>query len=316
MGAAAPGTRRASDVASRPRAPGLLRRPRFSVVIPAYNEENFIGDCLDSLSRQDFGGRYEIIVVDNNSADDTARVARSRGATVVLEERQGVCWARQRGSELAAGEIIISTDADTVYPADWISRIDQEFRRDAAVVAVAGPFRFAAAPWWARAWTGALFGYVRAVSALTRRVPYIPAANVAFRADAWTGYETWATQGGDELDLLRRLQARGRVAFVHDNRVLTSPRRLSRGMAYGIFVTIFYYYAFGYLVNRLARRRVVGMAPAVRASTASATTARASTARASTARAGAGAATARWRLLLLSAWASFIIAAAYLCVRW
>lgn len=239
-------------------------RPRFSIVIPAYNEEKFIGDCLDSLLRQDFRDPYEIIVVDNKSTDETAAVAKSRGVTVVREERQGVCWARQRGSELATGEIIVSTDADTVYPANWLSRIDREFRGAGAPVAVAGPFRFVDAPWWARIWTRTLFGYVRAVGVVTRRVPYVPAANVAFRAESWTGYDTWATQGGDELDLLRRLQARGRVAFVPDNAVFTSSRRLSRGMVYGIFVAIFYYYVFGYLINRVARRQIVGMAPAFR----------------------------------------------------
>lgn len=316
MGTAATRVREASDPASCRCAPGSEDhltpdaaqrrsrdsreprdcRPRFSVVIPAYNEEQFIGDCLDSLLRQDFGDPCEIIVVDNNSTDDTAAVAKSHGATVVREERQGVCWARQRGSEMATGEIIISTDADTVYPANWLSRIDQEFRGDSAPVAVAGPFRFVGAPWWARVWTRVLFGYVRGVSAVTRRVPYIPAANVAFRADSWPGYDTWATQGGDELDLLRRLQARGRVVFAHDNPVFTSSRRLSQGMIYGIFVAIFYYYVFGYVVNRVARRRIVGMAPAFRS-------------------AAPNAGKARWWRLLLGVSGFFIVAAAYMYVR-
>ncbi|MBO0805817.1 MAG: glycosyltransferase family 2 protein [Nocardiopsaceae bacterium] len=241
------------------------RRPRFSIVIPAYNEAAFIGDCLDSLMRQDFGDPYEIIVVDNNSTDDTALIARSRGVTVVQEERQGVCWARQRGSEIATGEIIVSTDADTVYNREWLSRIDREFRGPQAPIAVAGPFRFLDAPWWGKVWTGVLFGYVYAASRATKRLPYIGAANVAFLKSAWPGYNTYATQGGDELDLLRNLQARGTVAYVHDNPVFTSSRRLSRGLAYNAFVTLFYYYALGYVLNRVACRTLVGMAPAFRA---------------------------------------------------
>jgi glycosyltransferase involved in cell wall biosynthesis len=239
-------------------------RPRFSVIIPAYNEAAFIGECLDSLLRQDFADAYEIIVVDNKSTDDTALIAKSRGVIVVWEERQGVCWARQRGTELANGEIIVSTDADTVYGSDWLSRIDQEFRGDDTRVAVAGPFRFVDAPWWGRAWTRGLFGYVRIVSRATRRVPYIAAANVAFLKSAWPGYKTYATQGGDELDLLRNLQARGTVAFVPDNAVFTSSRRLSKGLIYNIFVALFYYYVFGYMMNRLTCRAFVGMAPAFR----------------------------------------------------
>ena len=51
--------------------------PRFSVVIPAFNEERLIGECLQSLARQDFAGGYEVIVVDNNCTDDTAEIGRA-----------------------------------------------------------------------------------------------------------------------------------------------------------------------------------------------------------------------------------------------
>src|ERR1700740_3471780 len=111
--------------------------PRFSVVIPAYNEAEFLGSCLDSLRAQDFRDPYEIIVVDNNSTDATADAARSRGVTVVHEPKPGVCSARQRGTAAARGEIVVSTDADTTFGSDWLSRIDRAFRDDPARVAVA-----------------------------------------------------------------------------------------------------------------------------------------------------------------------------------
>jgi glycosyltransferase involved in cell wall biosynthesis len=168
-------------------------RLRFSIVIPAYNEEAFIGATLRSLLAQDLADPYEIVVVDNNSSDETAWVAAAHGAIVVREERQGVCWARQRGTEIAAGEIIVSADADTFYETGWLSRIDPEFRKDSGCVAVVGPFRFADAPRWGQAWTSFLFGFVFVVSRLTRRVPYVAAANLAFRKEDWFGYNTYAT---------------------------------------------------------------------------------------------------------------------------
>jgi glycosyltransferase involved in cell wall biosynthesis len=237
---------------------------RFSVVIPARNEENFLGDCLDSLLDQDFPGAYEIIVVDNNSTDRTASVAMARGVKLVSEAQPGVCRARQAGTSAAVGEIVVSTDADTVYGRDWLSRIDSAFLADPAVVAVAGPCRFVDAPWWGRIYAGSLFRSVNFLSRVTGRVPYVAAANLAFRKDAWHGYDTHATQGGDELGLLRGLRRRGAVRFDAGNPVFTSSRRMRRGLAYNFAVTFLFYYVIGYSLNRMSRRTVVGMAPAFR----------------------------------------------------
>ncbi len=244
-------------------------RPRFSVVVPAYNEAKFLGGCLDSLRAQDFPGPYEVIVVDNNSTDGTGDLARSRGVTVVHEPRAGVCSARQSGTSAASGEIVVSTDADTVFSPGWLSRIDQAFREDPGRVAVAGPCRFVDPPWWGRIYTGVLFGVVSLVARITGRILYVTATNIAFRKSEWTGYDVEATQGGDELGLLRRLRSRGPVAFVRGNPTFTSSRRLDRGLAYNILVTCLYYYVLGYALNRLTGRQVIGMAPAFRAKAAS-----------------------------------------------
>jgi glycosyltransferase involved in cell wall biosynthesis len=237
---------------------------RLSVVIPAHNEESFLGDCLASLLDQDYAGEYEIIVVDNNSTDGTADVARAHGVTVVSEPRPGVCWARQSGTTLADGEIVVSTDADTVYGRDWLSRIDAAFGSDSRVVAVAGPCRFVGAPWWGRIYAGGLFRSVNFLSKATGRVPYVAAANIAFRKTAWRGYDTRATQGGDELGLLRELRQHGRVRFDAANPVFTSARRMQRGLAYNFAVTFLFYYVLGYSLNRMSGRTVVGMAPPCR----------------------------------------------------
>ena len=125
-------------------------RIRFSIVVPAYNEAGYLGCSLTSLQDQDFAGPYEIIVVDNNSTDDTAAVAAGYGVRVVNEPEQGVCAARQRGAEVSNGEIIVSVDADTVYPSDWLSTIDERFTASEEIVAVAGPCRFGNPSWWSK----------------------------------------------------------------------------------------------------------------------------------------------------------------------
>ncbi|HEV2342581.1 MAG TPA: glycosyltransferase family A protein [Actinocrinis sp.] len=247
-----------------PASPALRAVPRFSVVIPAVNESLYIGRCLESLAAQDFAGGIEVIVVDNNSIDDTAAIARSMGAIVVSEPEPGVCFARQRGTEIARGEYVVSTDADTTFDPGWLSRIDAQLRRRPQAVAVAGPCRWVACPWWGTPYASVLFGCVNLMFLLTGRVIYASAANIAFRRDAWSGYDTRLTQGGDELDLLRQLRQQGKIVFDIHNWIYTSSRRLRRGLIYSVLVTCLYYYVLAYVLNRVLHRQVLGTAPQFR----------------------------------------------------
>jgi glycosyltransferase involved in cell wall biosynthesis len=237
---------------------------RFSVVVPCYNESAYIADTINSLRAQRFRGGWEIVVVDNNCTDDTAEIARGLGARVVFEQRQGVCGARQRGAEASSGQIIVSADADTIYPPDWLATIDAAFRADELVVAVAGPCRYIAGPLWGRVYGRLLFGAVDLTYRLTGRVRYVTATNLAFCRKRWPGYDVRLTQGGDELDLLRKLRKRGVVRYEHANAVWTSSRRLTRGLVYNTVVTLVVYYLSAYLLNRVFRRRIVGSAPPCR----------------------------------------------------
>jgi glycosyltransferase involved in cell wall biosynthesis len=237
---------------------------RFSIIVPAYNEAAYLGRALDSLLHQDYTGRYEVIVVDNNSTDGTAAIAAQYGVPVVKEPQQGVCAARQRGVDCTSGEIIISTDADTTQPPDWLRAIDARFAQSERVVAVAGPCRYQDPSWWAKAFPVLLFGLVAKVYALTGFVFYVSATNIAVRRTAFPGYDLRLTQGGDELDLVRRLRRRGHVSWDRQNVVTTSARRLQRGLLYNIFISFLVYYMLAYWFNRLSQRQTFGMAPAFR----------------------------------------------------
>ena len=93
---------------------------RVSIVIPARNEERYIGRTLDAALRQDYGD-FELIVVDSCSTDDTARVLRdvserdARIRVVTEDMDRGAGAARNRGIEVARGEYIAFLDADDVY---------------------------------------------------------------------------------------------------------------------------------------------------------------------------------------------------------
>jgi glycosyltransferase involved in cell wall biosynthesis len=103
-----------------------VQTPDVSVVIPAFNEERWIGACLESLSRQRIDRTYELVLVDNNCTDSTVAIARaSAGAAlrVVPETRRGRGAARRSGFEAARAPIVCSADADTVYPSDWLETL-------------------------------------------------------------------------------------------------------------------------------------------------------------------------------------------------
>jgi len=87
----------------------------YSVIIPAYNEEAYLPLTLKYLkdAMEDIPLNGEIIVVDNNSNDDTARIARESGASVVFEPVNQISRARNSGARQAHGKYMIFLDADT-----------------------------------------------------------------------------------------------------------------------------------------------------------------------------------------------------------
>src|SRR4030042_2798057 len=123
----------------------------ISVVVPTLNEEKFLPRSLHSLKKQNYRGKYEIIVVDNGSTDKTAQIARGFGVKVISCVKRGVILARQTGVNHATGKIIIQADADTFYPPDWLFKISQPFSSNPQVVAVAGRFFYSDPPSWANA---------------------------------------------------------------------------------------------------------------------------------------------------------------------
>ena len=96
---------------------------RISVIIPAYNEEDSIGLVLDALPQNLI---HEIIVVDNNSTDDTARSDSEKGARVVAEKRRGYGSACLKGiSELDNPDIVVFLDGDfSDYPEEIIQLVE------------------------------------------------------------------------------------------------------------------------------------------------------------------------------------------------
>ena len=93
--------------------------PDYSIVIPAYDEELLLPSTLVALGEAmtEISLEGEIIVVDNNSSDATAEVARAAGAHVVFEPVNRISTARNAGAKAARGKWLVFVDADTLVPA-------------------------------------------------------------------------------------------------------------------------------------------------------------------------------------------------------
>jgi len=227
---------------------------KISIIIPALNEEKNITKCLQSLKAQDYKGEKEIIVVDNNSKDRTGELARAEGVTVLFEATRGVIPARETGTRAATGDIIIQTDADTTFPTNWLSNIMKGFSAKENVVAVIGSFRFDGGPWWGKHFTFLLFGITDLVNRICGKLIYMPGANTAFKKEIWHGYNSKFDQGGDEIALLKELRKEGNVVFLRRNTVLTSARRLKKGLLYNIFVILIFYNIIDYNFRKIFGR--------------------------------------------------------------
>jgi GT2 family glycosyltransferase len=117
---------------------------KISVVIPIYNAEKTISRCLEGMASQippyppltkgGEGGFFELILVNNNSTDNSVRliqdfISRNKDIAISLlhESKQGSCAARNRGAKAAKGKIIVNTDPDCVTDKNWLKDIASAF---------------------------------------------------------------------------------------------------------------------------------------------------------------------------------------------
>lgn len=201
---------------------------RISLVIPAYNEEHYIGGCLESVFANAPGKFSEIIVVDNASTDRTAEVARQfPGVRVVHEKEKGLPAARECGRQVATGDLIAYIDADTRMPEGWIEKMLNVFEKYQKVVSLSGPARYwdanfferfvLALSWWVAApLMYALVGYmIYGAHFVVRRLAL----------DAIGDFNRSITFYGEDTELARRLSKVGKVLFRMDFFIYSSVRR-------------------------------------------------------------------------------------------
>ncbi len=209
---------------------------KLSFVIPAYNEQDYIGACLQFIAAEVARTSYdvEIIVVNNASTDRTRAIASAfPGVTVVAEPHKGLTAARAAGFRAASGQLIANIDADTRLPRGWLTTVFTEFEKSEKLVAISGPmvyydvsFITSAARWpfYGLAYTWYLLNkFVFRIGSL------VQGGNFVVRRSALVaigGYNTDFKFYGEDADMARRLFQVGDVVFTFRLPMSSSGRRL------------------------------------------------------------------------------------------
>jgi glycosyltransferase involved in cell wall biosynthesis len=213
----------------------MRKNPKISVVIPAFNEEKFLPKCLESLKNQDFKN-FEVIVVDNNSTDKTAQITKEFGSILLSEKKQGVAFARQKGFLKARGKIIASTDADTILPQNWLSRIFEEFKKDKNLVAFGGSCIFCSGPLSAKLAARYLLSLLLLLDKKFFGGWSLMGCNFALRKGAFLkigGFNT-NLKLNEDIEISYRLRKIGKVILDPNFKVKTSGRRYRHGLIFGL----------------------------------------------------------------------------------
>lgn len=217
---------------------------KLAFVIPAYNEEALIGQCVSSVVREvkRSGIDTEIVVVDNASTDKTGEIAGSfPGVTVVRETKKGLVHARNAGFEASTAELVANIDADTEVPEGWITTVIETFERQPELVALSGPYIYYDLSLWNRFLVRVFYYASYLIYLLNRFVlrvgSMIQGGNFVLRRSAWIkagGYDTSIAFYGEDTDIAVRMSKVGPVKWTFKLPMRTSGRRLANE---GVFKT-------------------------------------------------------------------------------
>jgi glycosyltransferase involved in cell wall biosynthesis len=214
----------------------------LTIVIPAYNEEDYLAACLDSINSQTLIPD-EVIVVDNNSSDKTVQIAKQYSfVKLIKEERQGVFWAAQTGFKAASSDIIGRIDADTILSGDWVERVLDSLA-EKQIAAVTGPVSYYDMPlphsnyWFDHLMRKLTYDWAP-------KSPFLYGSNLAIRRGAWQQISSGLCHESnihEDIDLAIHLKINGgQILYKKDLLSAASGRRYNDGIrAFGAYLGMY-----------------------------------------------------------------------------
>lgn len=202
---------------------------KVSIVIPVYNEGEHLAACLDAIARQSTPA-FEVIVVNNNSTDNSVAVAaRYDFVSVIDQPRQGVVFARDAGFNAASGDVIGRIDADTIIPEEWVATLGRLFA-DKSLDALSGAVTYYDLPW--KRFLGWLdLSFRQWIASGMGREVFLYGSNMAIRKSAWLKVRSKVCRRAglhEDFDLAIHLATTGcRVTFENQLKAAVSLRRFN-----------------------------------------------------------------------------------------
>jgi len=224
--------------------------PVLSIIVCTFNREIYIEKTLDCLQNQSQKKEdYEVLIIDNNSTDNTASICRNfidrnhlQNFHYFLEKNQGHTFARNMGIQEAKGEYIAFLDDDAMVELDYCAEIIRYFESNPGVMVIGGKitpvFEGNCPSWMSRYLWPLVAGLDLGDKVIEfKHSKYPIGANMAFRSIAFKNYGYFNTdlgrrggelEGGDEKDMIYRLKLGGEKAYyvpsIHVRHIIPESR--------------------------------------------------------------------------------------------
>lgn len=197
----------------------------LSIIIATLNEERYLRDTLESIHDQKTDKDFEIILGDGESSDNTLAIAKEYGCRIASVPPGNIAIGRQAAAKIAKGKIIVSADADSIYPPNWLEELTRPLQKE--VVATCGKILPSEGTKVEKVFAEAVLNNIASFTYIVK-IPFAAASNMAVDKkafDAIGGYDTELLTAED-TDLMKRMMKHGKVAYCPSAICYVSMRRV------------------------------------------------------------------------------------------